>query len=177
MSKPGSSIDLDGGSGDPGRVRSLARPGRDSFESALFSFKGGDTVFLNTDIDIQKDGLNTKTGERNKKILMDDYDNKPLLLIRSAELAKKEGNIRSSSPMPSAAEQLGIAINILRRKQSRSIHWVSRATGYSPEELIAFEAGVLTNKTMLAMLPDITNALRLNQSQLQQVQINLVTAT
>lgn len=138
---------------------------------------GGQNIIFAFNVPDKKDYVEKELGERNSKNLNMDDDHKNLLLIRAAELAMKEGNMRFSSPDPTAAEQLGITINIIRRQKQRSISWVSRATGYLPEQLIAFEAGVLSNRKMLKMLPDIAQALQLNLPENQHAQNVLATAT
>jgi hypothetical protein len=175
VSKPSFKNDLDENSSNPDRKKSPFRSGKGSFISDSLE-TGGKQIIFAFNLDTQNDYVEIFSGERNSKDLTMDDNHKKLLLIRAAELAMKEGNIRSSSPNPTAAEQLGITINILRRQKQRSISWLSRATGYLPEQLIAFEAGVLSNKKMMIMLPEIAQALQLNSPENNKIQAFLATA-
>ena len=176
VSKPGFKKYPDENSSDPDRGGFPPRPGKGFFISNPLE-TGGQNIIFAFNVPDKKDYVEKELGERNTKNLTMDDTHKNLLLIRAAELAMQEGNMRFSSPDPTAAEQLGITINILRRQKQRSISWVSRATGYLPEQLIAFEAGLLSNRKMLKMLPDIAQALQLNLPENQHIQTVLATAT
>jgi hypothetical protein len=176
VSKPRFKNYQDENSSDPDRRKSPFRSGKGSFISGSLE-TGGQKIIFAFNLHTKKDYVEKYSGARNTKDLTMDDNHKNLLLIRAAELAIQEGNVRSSSPNPTAAEQLGITINILRRQKQRSISWLSRATDYPPEQLIAFEAGVLSNRKMMKMLPDIAQALQLNSPENNKIQAFLAAAT
>ncbi len=123
---------------------------------------GGDgfSIFLclrNKDARIEL--LKKKRGKRETQNCVMNRQQKIEILIRAAERAYQRGPSRSLSSDPTPGEQLGIQVNVLRRMQQKSLSWMSEKTGYQPDELTAFEAGILSNQKMLEMFPKIIIAL------------------
>lgn len=101
-----------------------------------------------------------KSREKNKISSFTMKENEKIaLLSRAANLAYHRKAERFPSPDPTATEQIGIQVNVLRRKQQKNICWLSIQTGYLAEELIAFETGILPPCKVLEMLPKIRMAL------------------
>lgn len=78
------------------------------------------------------------------------------LLMRAADLVRERGEVRPLSDVPAIEESIGIIYNQVRRRRKISLDRIARATGFTVEEIIAFEAGLLPRMRMCEMLPNLS---------------------
>ncbi len=152
-------------SGNPGWIELPVQPGSKPLEKNLAK-KGEDRTKIVLHVKrkpVKYIIHNKEKGEirETPKPPMDEQQ-KISALIGAARLAPKRGCYYQPGPNPNPREQLGIRVNILRRQKQKTLIYISEKTGYPLRELVAFEAGVLTEVKMLEMLPEILSALDCN---------------
>jgi hypothetical protein len=90
-------------------------------------------------------------------------------LIRTADWVCLRGQIRPISAVPAPEEQIGILINILRRRRRLAVEQLAIRCGYEVEELIAFEAGLVSRRRVLEMLPNLARNVGFADQDLLQI--------
>ena len=83
-------------------------------------------------------------------------------LIRAADLAYTRGQMYENGEDRSQLEDLGIAINILRRARKVSLDLLASQIHCTEEELIALESGLLTFEQTCKLLPAVALCLGVN---------------
>lgn len=68
---------------------------------------------------------------------------------------------------PKPHELLGLTIGMIRRRRHITIHELENRTGISIEELLAFEAGLLSVKEMIKYLPIILREVKIHRKSIQ----------
>lgn len=146
----------------PGRVAPEARPG---FSRANHSKTGGDGpcyVFVNK----------ATSRENDKEEDKDIYQEKPLnsqhvnQLIRAAALARKRGEIPPLGEDPTTREEIGILVNILRRRKKISLDVMSEKTDLTVDALIAFEAGALSQARTCQIIKKVVSVVGIDEKAL-----------
>ena len=88
-------------------------------------------------------------------------------LIRAAEMSGKKGaQTRQIGEVPTPAEQLGLALGVLRRRKKISVDELANRAGCSPEALIALEAGLLPVDVTGKVLPGVVKAMGIDTRRL-----------
>jgi len=89
-------------------------------------------------------------------------------LIRAATLVRTRGEMCQLDADPTVEETIGILVNKMRRKKKIPLDQFSTNIGFSIEEIIAFEAGLLPKDKLCKMLPVILSTLGINMGQIKK---------
>lgn len=151
----------------PGRVAPVSRPGVVPL-TCHRKLKGGDRpcyVF-------ERDLIPPRTDTEDDKIYQENTSNSRHVneLIRAAAMVRERGQILPLGEDPQAQEELGIMLNIIRRRKKISIETVARKTEIAIEELIACEAGALSHVRTCQVVQQVAKAVGIEaQSLLNQI--------
>lgn len=155
-------------SGNPGWIELPVQPGGKPLEKNITRKGENKTRIV---LHFKRKSAKTQNHKMEKRGIREipnppmDEQHKIITLIGAARLASQRGCYHQPGPNPTPIEQMGIRVNILRRQKQKTLTFVSEKTGYRLDELVAFEAGVLTETRMLEMLPEILSVLDRNVLQ------------
>lgn len=153
-------------SGTPGWIDLPVQPGSKPLQNNSIT-KGGDENGTLAGLQRQptKKFIQKERGLSEKQNSPMDDKCEIMIVIEAARQARLLGAERLPGPNPTPGEHLGIRINMLRRRKNKNLIWMNEKTGYPLSDLMAFEAGILSDRQMLAMLPGVLAALDINASQ------------
>lgn len=98
-------------------------------------------------------------------------------LWKAAQIVRQKGatNLQLLTE-PKPHELLGLTIGMARRRRHINLNELANKTGFSVEELLAFEAGLLPVKEMIKYLPAILREVKIPRKSIQPLLQKIRTA-
>ncbi len=89
-------------------------------------------------------------------------------LWKAAQIVRQKGVLDLQlTAEPKPHEILGLTIGMVRRRRQITLNELANKTGFSVEELLAFEAGLLPVKEMIKYLPSILREVKIPKRSIQ----------
>lgn len=89
-------------------------------------------------------------------------------LWKAAQIVRQKGALDLQlTAEPKPHEILGLTIGMVRRRRQITLNELANKTGFSVEELLAFEAGWLPAKELIKYLPAILREVKIPRNSIQ----------